>query len=245
MSGPSTYGGLNVAWAIKELNQYVTRYDEPIPDVTSDPSSQSQRTAELIEMMHVVEQILNSVLPGWKDSVPSGAYGPWDQVRTASIRARTQLTRYAELAENLGDYSPRLSASALHPWIWEAAKSLWQSAHYRQAVGQAAIKLNAEAQNKAGTRKHSERELFDIVFSGDRVPKPGMPRFILPDDDEGKTADSYRRGVRAFAEGCFGAIRNPASHDLQNELSEHEALEQLAAFSILARWVEQSTVTTS
>lgn len=30
--------------------------------------------------------------------------------------------------------------------VWEAAKSLWQSAHYRQAVGQAAIKINAEAQ---------------------------------------------------------------------------------------------------
>lgn len=64
----------------------------------------------------------------------------------------------------------------------------------------------------------------------------------LPGDDDGTTALSFRRGVRAFAEGCFAAIRNRASHDVQDEISEQEALEQLAAFSVLARWVEASEV---
>lgn len=53
-------------------------------------------------------------------------------------------------------------------------------------------------------------------------------------------------GVRAFAEGCFAAIRNPNSHeDGLPELPEHEALEQLAAFSLLARWVDGATVVTA
>lgn len=75
MTGPSTYGGLDVEWAINELYQSVTRYDEPTPDVTSNAAGQSQRPADLIKMMHVVEQILESVLPGWRETVPSGAYG--------------------------------------------------------------------------------------------------------------------------------------------------------------------------
>ena len=41
--------------------------------------------------------------------------------------------------------------------------------------------------------------------------------------------------------GCFAGIRNPLAHDL-GELSEDEALEQLAAFSVLARWVDDAAV---
>ncbi|CAO0832406.1 hypothetical protein SMICM17S_03285 [Streptomyces microflavus] len=43
----------------------------------------------------------------------------------------------------------------------------------------------------------------------------------------------------SFAEGCFAGIRNPNSHEDGLPLPEHEALEQLAAFSVLARWVGQ------
>jgi hypothetical protein len=51
--------------------------------------------------------------------------------------------------------------------------------------------------------------------------------------------------VAALAEGCFAAIRNPASHDALDELPEQEALEQLAALSVLARLVDSSTVQTT
>ena len=44
-----------------------------------------------------------------------------------------------------------------------------------------------------------------------------------------------------FAEGCFAAIRNPIAHETA-DLTETEALERVAAFSILARWVESSAV---
>ena len=42
--------------------------------------------------------------------------------------------------------------------------------------------------------------------------------------------------MRDFAAGCFEAVRNPATHELE-ELEEAEALEQLAALSLLARWL--------
>ncbi|WP_189893338.1 TIGR02391 family protein [Streptomyces xantholiticus] len=54
---------------------------------------------------------------------------------------------------------------------------------------------------------------------------------------------TVHRGAAAFAEGCVAGIRNPNSHeDGLPELPEHEALEQLAAFSVLARWVDTATI---
>jgi hypothetical protein len=152
-----------------------------------------------------------------------------------------QLTRQAEIEEKLGDNAPRMNAGNLHHWVWEGARSLWQSGHLREAVVAAAIKLNAETQNKLGVRDCSETPLFQMAFSSD-PPAAGKPRLRLPEDDGGKTAMSMRRGMMTFAEGCYAALRNPPSHDPQEELSEQEALEQLASFSVLARWVSRTNV---
>lgn len=48
-----------------------------------------------------------------------------------------------------------------------------------------------------------------------------------------------------FADGVFAGIRNPLSHEAERELSEQEALEYLAALSVLARWVDRSEVETA
>ncbi|WP_420884091.1 TIGR02391 family protein [Micromonospora sp. CPCC 205547] len=58
-------------------------------------------------------------------------------------------------------------------------------------------------------------------------------------------SDTYRslhRGARAFAEGLYAAIRNPGMHTPPpaDGGEEQLALEQLAAFSLLARWVDQA-----
>lgn len=45
-----------------------------------------------------------------------------------------------------------------------------------------------------------------------------------------------------FGAGCFTGIRNPAVHDNGLKLTEQVALEQLAAFSVLARWIDECTV---
>lgn len=61
-----------------------------------------------------------------------------------------------------------------------------------------------------------------------------------------KTAVSLHEGVGAFARGCFMAIRNPGSHsDEVDDLDEYKALEQLAAFSLLARWIDDATLDTA
>ncbi len=157
------------------------------------------------------------------------------------MRAITILEREEELREKLGENAPTLNAGHLHPWVWEGARSMWQSGHFQQAVVDAAKRINAETQNKVGTRSISETDLTNQAFSDD-PPKADRPRLRLPEDDDGKTAKSMRRGIRTYAEGCFAAIRNPAAHDDLDEMPQDEALEQLAAFSVLARWIDRANV---
>jgi hypothetical protein len=40
----------------------------------------------------------------------------------------------------------------------------------------------------------------------------------------------------------FAGIRNPLAHEVDVEMSQQQALEYLAALSILARWVDGSTL---
>lgn len=46
----------------------------------------------------------------------------------------------------------------------------------------------------------------------------------------------------AFAEGVFSGIRNPLGHEYGFDLTEQQALEYLAALSVLARWVDEATI---
>lgn len=102
------------------------------------------------------------------------------------------------------------------------------------------MKLNAETQNKVGRQDVSETTLFQQALSNDpATPTAARLRPVVGGD--GKTARSVRRGLAALAEGAYGALRNPIGHD-EGELSEQEALEQLAIFSVRARAVDAATV---
>ncbi|MFF2317762.1 TIGR02391 family protein [Arthrobacter sp. NPDC058097] len=76
------------------------------------------------------------------------------------------------------------------------------------------------------------------------APKDGAPRLRLTVDDGGKTYQNLHRGARSYADGLYTAIRNPGMHKPQENSGGEEqlALEQLAAFSLLARWIDQAEV---
>ncbi|MZD10417.1 restriction endonuclease [Streptomyces sp. SID5785] len=215
--------------------------------ILSSSLSNRGKQSDIVASAHVVEQILERVLPRWRTEVPTDRaenVNRWCQHREAAQRADAALQRDAEVRSRLGDDAPQLSAATMHPWVWSGACSLWQSGHFREAVTAAAKKVNAETQNKVGRRDAGETALFQSVFSKDD-PRPGQPRLRLRADDGSDTFRSVHRGAAAFAEGCFAGIRNPNSHeDGLPELPENEALEQLAAFSVLARWVDAATLAT-
>ena len=132
----------------------------------------------------------------------------------------------------------------LHPWVWSGASSLWQSGHYRSAVEDAAKKVNAETQNKVGRRDLSETKLFQESFS-DKSAEKGKARLRRMANDGSETYRSVQRGAMALAEGIYAGIRNPFGHGDPEDIDEQVALEYLAALSVLARWVDDSTLETA
>lgn len=242
---------MNTEWAIGELDKFITmtvmtNNSRSGPGYVSltHTSSTAASDADVTRQAQVVEKIFDRVIPTWRTDIDLSKTNRWTRHREAAIRAREELIRKQEIEENLGENAPELSAAELHPWIWEGAKSLWQSGHYREAVGGAIRKLNAETQNKVDRRDVSETDLFKQAFSMDE-PKVGKSRLRRMKDDGSDTYKSVQRGAMALAEGVFAGIRNPLSHEVDQELSEQEALEYLAALSVLARWVDQSDVETA
>jgi len=86
-----------------------------------------------------------------------------------------------------------------------------------------------------------EVKLFQQLFSTNAT-KPGDVRLRLRPDD----GTDVHRGARALAEGLFSGIRNISAHTVaETEIDEQRALEQLAAVSMLARWVDEAIVVTT
>jgi hypothetical protein len=234
---------LDTDWAIDEIDAFL-HVTERVPSRHPNVIGFFMRgpQTEASERAHVVEQILDRTLPGWgKDRPVKDVEHRW--LRDLASRGKAALQRSAELAEKLGDNAPDMGAGNLHPWAWESGRSFWNNGHYHQAVMQAAMRVNSETQAKLGRVDVSETKLFNEAFSLDE-PKPGAPRLRLREDDGSDTYKSLHRGARAFAEGLYAAIRNPGMHTPPpaDGGEEQLALEQLAAFSLLSRWVAQAGI---
>lgn len=242
---------INVEWAIDSLREFIHATDKvayknnPNSGVVRLGSHQRFPDSKAAEFAYVAEQILDRVLPEWRaqdnKSAADKGGARWDHLRDWSGRGIAALEREADLAANLGDNAPTISASALHRWIWSGAQSLWRSGHYRSAVEDAAKKLNAETQNKLGRRDISESKLFQEAYS-DKPAAPGKSRLRRAKNDGSDTYKSMQRGAMALAEGIYAGIRNPFNHEDPKDIDEQVALEYLAALSVLARWVDESEV---
>jgi Protein of unknown function (Hypoth_ymh) len=140
--------------------------------------------------------------------------------------------------------SPDLVADELHAWVWEAAAALWNAGSMQEAVHAAARSVNARLQQKLGRRDLADARLCREAFSLSD-PVHSQPRLRFPGDRRSETWRSRQNGGIQFGAGCFEGIRNPAAHEDRLELGEQVALEQLAAFSVLARWIDECEVETA
>lgn len=240
---------VNTDWVVAQLDSFIELSGgrwEGDPEDTGVWWVLSGSEDDIKQQLPVVERIFTQYLSAWRDEDLSYNRDDqqeqiWAKHRDLALRVRGIADREDEIRANLGDGSPVLSAAKLHPWVWEGARSLWQSSHYREAVEGAIRKLNAETQNKLGRRDVSEDDLFKQAYS-EQAPALNNSRLHRMKDDGSKTFKSVQRGARAFAEGVFAGIRNPLAHESDQEMPEQQALEYLAALSVLARWVDESTL---
>lgn len=141
--------------------------------------------------------------------------------------------------------TPAPKLDELHPMVWAAAEPRMGAGHLRDAVMAASRALNSMLQTKVGRDDLSEVKLVQAAFSKS-PPSPGAWRLRFPDITNEQTRDSVTIGAMNFGVGCFMAIRNPIGHlpDDQHSITEQEALEQLAAWSLFARWIDRAMVST-
>ncbi|GAB3334584.1 TIGR02391 family protein [Micromonospora halotolerans] len=240
---------MNIDWCITELSAYIEladKYESKAFTARGDyvgDRALKPLADELREREPIIQRILNAVQPGLgkQQLIRRGAYGLYtSKGRDAAKYALGYLKRRAEVEANLRSPAPRMSADRLHPWVWQAARTLWETKHYREAVQAASTSLNAHLQELTGRRDVFDSDLITQCFSASD-PEPGKPRLRWPGEPTDAEYKAMQSGLRALGQGAFMTIRNRATHDLE-ELGEHEALERLATLSLLCRWIERCSL---
>lgn len=244
---PVNLDGVDVDWVRAKLDEYVSEtraVSSSRPGVITPWQHPQCGRPHAIELTELVRPILERLYPEWRVENGSSKYDEFKQERDAASRLRARLDVVDDLAVRLGlgDNSPSISASGMHPLIWKAAEPQWLTGHRHEAVLAASKAVNSLLQAKLHRRDVSETDLVKQAFST-KSPEPGKPRLRFDVGDE-QTSASLTVGVMQFGAGCFQAIRNPLGHlpNEQIELSEQTALERLAALSLLARWVDEAEI---
>lgn len=238
---------MDIEWVRDELKRFLNE---------TQPAQQPRRTPYVItscgrpraiELSEIVRPIFEKLYPQWRAENPGSKTDEFKPERDAARRLLARLEHHAVVNTRLGgeDRSPRIAASSLHPLIWKAAETQWALGQRHEAVLAAAKAVNSQLQAKVSRRDVSESDLVKQSF-GKSDPEPGKPRLRFSAIDDDKTRESMCGGVMEFGSGCFRAIRNPVGH-LPNdeiEMTEQEALERLAALSLLARFIDDAELVT-
>lgn len=135
---------------------------------------------------------------------------------------------------------PTVSAEAMHPLVWGAARAMWRDGHYRQAVAGAAEALVGQLKARTGRNGIAETALWQETFS-ERPPEIGKPRMRWPGDPTDRTVRSMNEGLRSITAGVQMTIRNAAAHETE-QWTLVEASERLAVLSLIARWLETCVI---
>ncbi|MEU4803000.1 TIGR02391 family protein [Actinosynnema sp. NPDC023587] len=228
---------MDTKWAKEKLIEYCEQFDE----VDQLQNYDWYQASALDRLTPTVLKILRAV--GVRvQSVENFGYPEFLRLKSATWRGIGVLDDWGEIENRLKPIAPNMSADQLHPWVWDAARTFWQSRHYRAAVQTAATAINAHLQDKVGRRDISDDKLIGRCFS-ENPPDSSNPRLRVKGDQSDPTIQSLQRGAGQLGFACFWAIRNPATHET-GEWAENFALEQLATLSFLARIIDECDVIT-
>lgn len=230
---------MDVDWALDQLRNYLHLKERvPLPK-EEQRSNVKTRTRGSSDELRTAELVVEAVARAF--------YGPgriWVNPKLAQ-RLVWELTDGDEVREKLGviGSAPALHAHALHPWVWDAAAPHWQSDNHRAALWAAAVNVNSRTQRKVGRADLGESKLLQEIFGLDDAA-PGRPRLRLTDKRNPDHFKDVHLGASSLGRGLYSAVRNPVNHvsEEDHDLSPAEALEALAGFSLLARWIDRAEV---
>ena len=253
------------AWAVEQLREFLDQIDAfktlrifseaqhfdeeggQIRDNIVERWGESQQIIDhLMSLDPVMRELMEAARAGLGEylEAPSDGWSHEDSdywskiVRPNVLRAIGIHELGAEARRRMRPDSPDLVADQFHPWVWDAAAPMWFADSRQEAVNAAARSVNARLQQKLSRYDASESSLCREAFSLD-PPVAGRPRLRFPGNRDSDTWRSRQQGGMQLGAGCFAGIRNPAAHEDGLVLTEQVALEQLAAFSLLARWIDE------
>lgn len=230
---------MDLVWAESKLRNYLAvcaEYEVALPPGTDWNSAAKAANDKAELMLSTVGRILRTLQSSDTGKLLPPSYISSDSQERVR-RALGALLDYAEVEKHLAPEAPELVADQLHSTVWATAALVWPTGQYRVAVGHVAQVLSTKIKSRAKSRL-SEGELMASVFSPDQ-PKKGASRLHLPGDPSTDTWRSRQRGLHLLAQGVYAGVRNVATHE-QEDWTEHQALEYLATFSVLARWSDET-----
>lgn len=180
-------------------------------------------------------------------SAPKATIAPQD-VRTTAANVRGRLRSMIGEAEAASESGvPGFAPSELHPLIWGAAAAHWTTHQYRVAVREAAEALTVHWRNRLGRDDVDGTDFWQQTLSSGH-PEPKRPKLVWPGDSTNKTTRSMRGGLEPLAKslnqlatGLNLTIRNVTTHT-RKEMTEQEGMERLAAYSYLARLLDECEI---
>lgn len=203
-----------------------------------------QRKAEIMQLLPLIRKIAQrvdaSLLPRLADLDSSWSDQDIKQSLETMDLVIGQIIYADDALQILGPSGPILAASGLHDWVWGAAKGRWDDGYYGDAVHEAAEVVNHKTQVRMERKDLNGVELYQVAFSPNE-PTTADSRLRLANIDptDTETWKSAHLGAMKLGEACSQGIRNLLAHK-KADLSEQQALEQLGALSVLARWVDSS-----
>jgi len=178
---------------------------------------------------------------------PKAFISPYD-VRATAATVKGRLNSLLADAEARKDSDlPAFSPALMHDVVWTGAAVHWTSHQYRVAVREAAEGLTVHWKEALGRNDVDDTVFWQQTLSPGE-PELGRPKLAWPGAPDDKTVRSMRGGLEPLAKalnslatGLNLTVRNVTTHT-RDELSEQEAMERLAAYSYLARLLDQCEV---
>lgn len=212
-------------------------------DYWLDPSWVSSNR-EIESRIHLAQRVVQEALgEPVKLTRGSGSYGTdWQDALEFIDRACGALLHHATEQLIFEGSGPKLRADQLHPWVWDTARSAWESGHRRHSIQVAATRIDEETKIKVGRFDVSGTRLGQQVWSD---TSPTVEAARLRPVGYGAVGDedyvSALNGARSLHGAAMSRVRNLATHSTV-EIDEQIALEQLALLSLLARWIDDADV---
>ncbi|WP_291383782.1 TIGR02391 family protein [Demequina sp.] len=180
-------------------------------------------------------------------SSPKALIAPRD-VRMTAANVKGRLDAMIADAESRSESRlPAFSPGQFHAVVWAGASAHWVNHQYRVAVREAAEGLTIHWKERLGRSDVDDTVFWQQTLSPGE-PDLDRPKLVWPGSAEDKTTRSMRGGIEPLAKalnllatGLNLTVRNVATHT-RTELPEQEAMERLAAYSYLARLLDQCTI---